>query len=147
VPNATATKDAATLLKELFRGAITSIKTTDSQLEAQLLEKYIDPNVIVYQPDSLPWGGEHHGIDAFKRAFAHIKRNLDVNGFEIRDILGRNDYAMVLSFSRMKLADGTIYGGYQSEHTWWKSGKIVEVRVFWFDTAAVVGAPFFDRGD
>jgi uncharacterized protein len=41
------------------------------------MEKYIAPDVVLVQPESLPWGGEHHGHDGMTAMFAVMYADLD----------------------------------------------------------------------
>jgi ketosteroid isomerase-like protein len=38
---------------------------------------YVAPDVVIVQPESLPWGGEHHGHDGMNAMFAAMYQDLD----------------------------------------------------------------------
>lgn len=104
----------------------------------------LDPECVIYQPDSLPYGGEwrgHDGFEAWIKAFASIWSSLEVKEAEIFP-LGDIVVSRSKVYARARAN--------QHETTWpllqffrIREGRILELRPFYWDTAALVS--FLDQ--
>jgi hypothetical protein len=102
-------------------------------------EAMVDDDFVIYEPESLPYGGEWRGKDAFQRLFAfvmgfwrdpHIQRN---------GLVGDDTHVVaLLTFSVTVKATGErITMPITEVTTMLPSGKIGAMRIHYFDTHAL----------
>jgi uncharacterized protein len=104
-----------------------------------------DPDVVIHEALSLPYGGDYSGDDAVKRhahAFSAAWQGLqsisDRRLVEPR-FLADGDHVIVLWHQKGTSADGEIFDMPAVSVYQMKGGRIIDSRMFHFDTAAVIG--------
>jgi hypothetical protein len=100
------------------------------------LEDYpdrVDPNLVMHEPMSLPFGGTYRGLDDFKRFYGKVREFYDFDTWQLVDVVGDGD--IVFSTSRVRVAgrDKTMH---IAERFRFKGTMLVEVRVFICDAEA-----------
>jgi ketosteroid isomerase-like protein len=110
---------------------------------AAYVEMY-DPNVVIHEAPSLPYGGDYSGDDAvarhaqaFKAAWQGLQ-SINDRSLEPR-FLADGDHVIVLRRQKGTFADGEIFDMPAVSVYQMKDGRMVDSRMFHFDTAAVIG--------
>ena len=112
-----------------------------------VMRKFVDPQVAVHIPLSLPWRGEYRGYDGFKKSADWFFGVWD--DLQMRDLrfVGDGTSDKVFAVSRVtgkSKATGESLEMPLAEMFTLRDGKIIEVRPFYFDTAEmlrVIGEP------
>ena len=94
------------------------------------LEHYpdrVDPELIMHEPSSLPFGGTYKGLDDFKRFYAKVREFYDFDTWRLVDVVGEGE--IVFSTSQVMIAgrDTTMH---IAERFRFSGTTLVEVRVF-----------------
>lgn len=110
--------------------------------DADALNKYVVRDVIVREPPSLPFGGDHHGIDAM----LSVGRQIFQESFEFRsfDILtmtkGGDVVVATVRTTGVARATGKEVDITAAEVFRFQADKIAEIQTFWFDSAGAIAA-------
>lgn len=94
------------------------------------LEDYpdrVDPNILMHEPKSLPFGGTYRGLEDFKRFYAKVRDYYDFNTWELVDVIAQGD--IVFSTSHVRVA-GQPVTMHIAERFRFSGSTLVEVRVF-----------------
>ena len=85
-----------------------------------------DPNLIMHEPASLPFGGTHRGLSEFQQFYPTVRDFYDFDRFELLGVYGDGD--MVFATIRTGLADSdkTMF---IAEQLRFEGQTLVEVRV------------------
>lgn len=101
----------------------------------------MDDDIVVYQAESLPYGGEHRGPEASLRLVETISRYVDFSTLEMRHFLVEGDLVMALGSMVWRGIDGDQEIEMPFGELWEiRGGRFVSARPFYFDTAAMVAA-------
>ena len=99
----------------------------------------LDPECVIYQPDSLPYGGawrKHGGFEAWMRAFGEVWTSLEVKGaeiFSLGDVLVSRSHVYARSRRNEGEADWPLL-----QFVRVREARILELRPFYWDTAALL---------
>jgi hypothetical protein len=98
--------------------------------EKKRLEDYpdrVDPNLIMHEPRSLPFGGTYVGLADFRRFYDRVREYYDFETWQLIDVVAEGD--IVFSTSQVQVAgrDTTMY---IAERFRFSGTTLVEVRVF-----------------
>jgi ketosteroid isomerase-like protein len=128
-------------LRSMYEGAAVlweGPKSAD-HLTVDLDELFAD-DVKLYNPDSTPWGGLRVGVDEIASSMPFIQANIGTRKIRVRNVMVDGQYALVLV--DLEYANNA---GDQTAHTtvaeyfrFNEAGKVVEVIVHFFDTAAML---------
>jgi hypothetical protein len=94
------------------------------------LEDYpdrVDPNLLMHEPKSLPFGGTYKGLEDFKRFYAKVRDYYDFNTWQLVDVIAQHD--IVFSTSQVKVV-GRPVTMHIAERFRFSGTTLVEVRVF-----------------
>ena len=86
----------------------------------------VDPDLIMHEPASLPFGGTHRGIKEFQRFYPAVREFYDFGSFELLGLYGDGD--MVFATIRTGLADSEK-AMFIAEQLRFEGQRLVEVRV------------------
>jgi hypothetical protein len=86
-----------------------------------------DPNLMMYEPASLPFGGAHHGLDDFKRFYPEVRRFYDFDRFTLLGVFGDGD--TVFATFHVGLRDSPEKIMFVAEQFTFDETKLIEVRV------------------
>ena len=101
----------------------------------------LDPDCVIFQPASLPYGGEwrgHSGFEAWMKAFAEQWSSLQVKDSELYpngDVIVSKSHVYAVAKSTGRDADWPLLQFFRV-----RNGKIVELRPFHWDTASMLEA-------
>ena len=93
------------------------------------------PDMVLHEAESLPWGGTYHGLEAVMTGLGAVFTTYDLSRLEVELVVAEGEWGI----SRIKLPHQSdpSQDMSMSEHYRVVDGKIVEARVFYWDTAAV----------
>jgi ketosteroid isomerase-like protein len=98
----------------------------------------LDPEVVLHEPPSLPYSGVHRGFDAVVAVMGEASAVLDVGSVEIEHIFADADRVVALVEVPLRAAtDSGIRSMSLAECFRLQSGKIVEIRPFYWNAAAL----------
>ena len=101
----------------------------------------LDPDCVIFQPTSLPYGGEwrgHSGFEAWVKAFAEQWSSLEAKNLEFYpngDVIVSKSHVSAVAKSTGRDADWPLLQFFRV-----RNGKIVELRPFHWDTARMLDA-------
>jgi len=100
----------------------------------------LDEDVVFYEADCLPYGGEYRGIEAVREAFAALGASFAWMRAVHHELLAAGDYCIAYITVTFELAGSGKTGSTPlTEIFRFRGDKIVEWRVNYFDVAAVAG--------
>jgi ketosteroid isomerase-like protein len=91
----------------------------------------LHPDIVVHEPDHLPFGGTYTGVEALAGVSAEVAKVLDLGTMELINLTA--DGERVIPLMKFKLV-GSGQAMYLMEQWRVEDGKIRELRVFWFGT-------------
>ncbi|HEY4410713.1 MAG TPA: nuclear transport factor 2 family protein [Acidimicrobiia bacterium] len=96
----------------------------------------IDPEVVTHEPPFLPYGGSYLGIGALMDLLARdVSKHLDITQPKIDRIVVDGDRAFsVIRLRCQATGDETLL----AEEAVVRRGKVVELRVFYFDAGSLI---------
>jgi len=86
----------------------------------------VDPNLVMHEPGSLPFGGTYRGLAAFQRFYPEVRRFYDFQRFELLGVYADGD--TVFATIRVGIA-GSPEFMYIAEQFTFSGAKLTEVRV------------------
>lgn len=63
----------------------------------------VDPNIVMHEPASLPFGGTYRGLADFQRFYPHVRRFYDFDTFELLGVYADGD--TVFATAVVRIAD------------------------------------------
>ncbi len=85
-----------------------------------------DPDLVMHEPASLPFGGSYRGLEDFQRFYPTVRRYYDFDTWELLGVHGGGN--TVFATTRVQVA-GTSTLMYIAEQFTFVGDRIVEVRV------------------
>jgi uncharacterized protein len=139
-----------TVVRRLFEAVETRGDPEDFAARWAAYVAMYDPDVVIHEAPSLPYGGDYSGDDAVARhAQAFNAAWQDLQSINDRSLeprfLADGDHVIVLWRQKGTSADGEIFDMPAVSVYHMKDGRVVDARMFHFDTAAVDG--FLERAN
>ena len=102
---------------------------------------FMADDFVIYEPESLPYGGEWRGRDALQRLYAHVMGYWENPVVQWQELVGGETYAVaLLHFTVTARASGKRFETHIAEVTKFDAaGKMESMRIHYFDTAAMLG--------
>lgn len=102
---------------------------------------FMADDFVIYEPESLPYGGEWRGRDALQRLYAHVMGYWDDPVVQWQELVGGESHAVaLLHFTVTARASGKRFETHIAEVTKFdEAGKMASMRIHYFDTAAMLG--------
>lgn len=96
----------------------------------------IDPEVVTHEPSFLPYGGSYAGIGALMELLSKdVSQHLDITQPKIDRIVADGDRAFtVIRLRCQATGEETLL----AEEAVVRNGKVVELRVFYFDAGSLI---------
>lgn len=95
------------------------------------------PDVVVHEPEYLPYGGDYHGHEGFLTLQQRASEVLDVSSLKIHTAVANDERVVLLMTTAFVDGPGEQW---LTEHWQVRDGKVVDIRVFWFGTPPEAGA-------
>jgi hypothetical protein len=98
--------------------------------EKRRLEDYpdrVDPDIVMHEPMSLPFGGTYRGLEDFKHFYGKVREFYDFDTWQLVDVVAEGD--IVFSTSRVAIS-GRAQTMHIAERFKFIGTTLVEVRVF-----------------
>jgi hypothetical protein len=86
-----------------------------------------DPELMMFEPASLPFGGAHHGLKAFKQFYPEVRDFYDFESFELLGVYGDGD--VVFATFKVGVRDAPETVMFVAEQFTFSETKLIEVRV------------------
>lgn len=101
---------------------------------------FMAEDFVIYEPTSLPYGGEWRGRDALQRLYAHVMGYWDDPVVKWQELVGGEKYAVaLLHFTVTAKSSGKRFETHIAEVTEFDdAGKMASMRIHYFDTADMV---------
>jgi ketosteroid isomerase-like protein len=100
------------------------------------VEQLLSEDLVIHEPESLPYGGEWRGKDALRRLYAKVMTYWADPSVAVRSIVGDDEHAVaLLDFTMTSRTTGERFTMPVAEASRAEGGKIVEMRIHYFDTA------------
>jgi ketosteroid isomerase-like protein len=114
----------------------------DGMLTADLdaVEAVLHPDVVVSEPGSLPYGGDHVGADAVVKLLGLLCAGIALDDVRRGDVLVRGERAAAFLEVPFTLAGGTSQFLPVVETFLVREGLITQIRPYYFDTAALLAS-------
>lgn len=120
----------AQLLADIYRLA--------GERDWEAVAERLHPEIVIYEADSLPFGGEWQGKDALQRLSAAMYGTWAGTRVEIHEIIGGETYAaVILSLTMTSKKTGRTFTQTLSEVGKFEDGLLREHRIHYFDAAEI----------
>ncbi len=118
-----------------------STADADARIAAEL--DCLDPGIVIHIPPSMPYGGDHVGHEGFLRMSEAMMATWTGSGGSLEmsfvDIGDDQVMCFVSSLTKSRHTGRTVPMRI-AERYWLRGGKIFEIELFYWDTAAIVEA-------
>jgi len=94
--------------------------------------------MVLIEPESLPYGGSYKGLGEVGAAIGTIAQYVDLAGLQVGRVLADDDSAVAYVTATWRNPDGTTQEIPMRECYQFSDSKISEMRVFYWDVAALV---------
>jgi ketosteroid isomerase-like protein len=101
-------------------------------------ERYLSDDLVIHEPEPLPYAGEWRGRDALRRLYGTVMGLWDDPSVETLDVADGEEWAVtLLELSATSRATGECFTTPIAEAARVEDGKIAEIRIHYFDPAEV----------
>ncbi len=138
----TSTTAALSVLKEMYAAEVSYLAAGGpGSASFALLAPYFAPDVVLYQADSLPYGGVWRGHEGLERFFLAMAEAWETFEMVEQDFLSETSPLVVLTRVRARArATGRELDFPILQTIAVADGRITEVRPFYWDTTAIAHA-------
>jgi ketosteroid isomerase-like protein len=118
------------------RATIEAFYAAGAALDMAAFFGLLDEDVVVLEPDCLPYGGTYRGVAQVAELMERLAQHLDPSTVKLHELLvdGQKAVATITIGARRDGAELMA-----SEHYQVRDGKIVELRIFFFDPSPICG--------
>jgi len=112
------------------RTLVTQMYTAATAGDMAALGEILSPDLVVREPDFLPYGGTHRGLAEFAALFAEVSKVIDLAALEFDGLTVEGD----LAYARVRVP--LVAGGGEAEILEeWRvhDGRVAAARVFWLN--------------
>lgn len=95
---------------------------------------HFDPDIIMHEPQMLPFGGDYQGIDAFNEFYPEVRNYYDFSTWELLGVYGEGN--TVFATTRVEIANCTRTMFIAEQFTF-AGRKLVDVRVHICDAQGI----------
>ena len=94
--------------------------------------------MVLIEPESLPYGGTYKGLGEVAAAIDAISKHVDLARMKVGRVVADDDIAVAYVTATWRNPDGTTQEIPVRECYLFRDSKIVEMKVFYWDVAALV---------
>lgn len=99
---------------------------------------FLDPDVVIHEAASLPYGGEYHGLEGFSRLLAAVFSSFKTFQVDVKELLDAGPAIIAIIELRVTLKESDRIVEMPVAEVWrLRDGKVVDLRPFYWDTAAL----------
>lgn len=95
----------------------------------------LSPDVVVFEPAFLPYGGTYRGIDGMQTLLGRVGSIYDIGGMVVEHLVADGD--RVIGLIRMPII-GTASSAVIAEMSMLRDGKIAEMHIFLHDAGTLL---------
>jgi uncharacterized protein len=100
-----------------------------------------DPDVTFHEASCLPYGGEHRGLEATKRAYAQLSATFSEMKAVMEAVLASRDLCVLYQTITFRTAEAGVSASFPvCEVFRFKNGKVIEWRACYFDACLMAKA-------
>jgi ketosteroid isomerase-like protein len=128
----------ATSLTEQNRAVIQALYDAGARGDVPELLSYLADDIVVHEPEYLPYGGRYVGQEAFLAIFAQINEHLDLSAITLDHLVADNEHVIgVLRIPDRATGQNTVL----AEQSTLRDGKVIDMQVFYFDPQSMIDKP------
>lgn len=126
--------------RQAVRAIHAAITGDDPASAFEIMQEVFDPDVVAYEPDSLPYGGVYRGLnDLLGMLGTAMGVHFDTPRIKLEDIVAEGDNVVTRWRYPFRMSANEPYVDVEvSEWMTFRDGKIIEVRPFYWDTAQLL---------
>jgi ketosteroid isomerase-like protein len=131
-----ATPSPVAVLERFIQAEVEYFAAENAEFPA---EEHLDPEFVLYEPESMPYGGEWHGREGFKRFLGVMSRTWSEMGpLNPPELIEQGDTVVVLATlnARARATDRVVQPPV-CQVVRVRDGLLVEARMFYWDTATI----------
>jgi ketosteroid isomerase-like protein len=103
--------------------------------DREAMNALLDPGIVVTEAESLPFGGRHVGIEAFRSLERRVFRCWRDTRVQVHELVGDGDCVVVLATMTGTARDGDGKLEMPMAEVWrLAGGRVVAIQPFYFDT-------------
>ena len=99
---------------------------------------YFDSNMVLVEPESLPYGGTYKGLAEIGAAIGEIAKYVDLAGLKLQRIIADEETAIASLIATWRGKNGKILEVPMRECYTFSGNKVVAMHVFYWDVAAIL---------
>lgn len=129
-------QSAVAVLEQFIQAEVDYFNATDAEFPA---EEHLDPEFVLYEPESMPYGGEWHGHEGFRRFLEVMDRTWSKMGpLSPPELIEQGDTVIVLATldARARATDRVVQPPV-CQVVRVRDGRLLEARMFYWDTARI----------
>ena len=121
------TSENKTLVEELYAAV--------SNNQIQGLLDVLDPNLVVYEPTYLPYGGRTEGLNNFVELYSEIIKYIDIPGLTLDEVIAEGENVVGLVRANCALGGPEVR---IAEHFTVRDGKVVEITLYFHEIGRLI---------
>jgi ketosteroid isomerase-like protein len=126
VVSMTTTTPQAERNRALVLGALAAVTKGDTETFLEAMH----PELVVHEPDYLPYGGDFHGAEGFLHLLGEVAKLVDIGSLELVSAIADDDRVVLLMTVALRSSGERRH---LTEHWLVEAGRVRDVRVFWSD--------------
>jgi ketosteroid isomerase-like protein len=127
---------STTSLTEQNRKTVEDLYAAGMRGDVEGLMRHLDDNVVVHEPDFLPYGGEYVGKNDFLRLFGRIGEFMNLAEMTLHYTVADGERVIaVLGIQDAKTGQLNHF----AEQSTVRDGKVVDMRLFYYDGQSMFG--------
>ena len=119
---------------ELNRKVVSQLLDAIHTMDVAGVLDLFDPAVVMHEPPNLPFSGVYHGVEGIAELMGKLLPVVNLSGVEVETMTAGADWVILLTHIPLQTGDARID---LSECFRLADGKIVEIRVFYWDTTVI----------
>lgn len=117
--------------------AVQNIYDAFARGDAETAASFFSSNIVLHEPESLPYGGTYIGLEEIAGAVGEIAQRLDLSGLHVEKLIGDSETVVALVRGTWRGDNGRNVEVRLSEWFTFADGKVVELRAFYWDSGAL----------
>lgn len=119
------------------RNVVRNIYDAFARGDLETAASFFSDKLVLHEPESLPYGGVYSGLQEVGSIVSQIARRLDLSKLTIERLVGDGDDVVALVTASWNGDNGKRTEARLSEWFTFLDRKVVEIRAFYWDVAAL----------